>query len=173
MYPKYTPEDLGRHRAVVTLPYSVMSYKTTELYALGMPLFVPSIKFYSNYVDMGRGDHFGLGMDRTSTSNPYCSSDPKLEEKMRPKNNNQKSIHPYSPNVEIFEDVESENYWLQFADFYEWPHIQYFDDYHHLKKLITNTNFIEVHNAMKEELLIRRDTVVDAWCNIIKNVKKT
>ena len=183
MYPKYTPEDLGRHRAVITLPYSVMSYRTTELYALGMPLFAPSIKFYSNYFDMGgrepsnktvdfNSSWFGLGWDRTSTSHPYCSSDPKLEEKMRPKNNNQKSIHPYSPNVDIFEDAESENYWLQFADFYDWPHIQYFDDYKHLKKLIMDTNFLEVHNAMKQELLIRRDTVINAWCDIIKNVEK-
>ena len=181
IYPKYTPEKLGQHRAVITLPYSVMSYRTTELYALGMPLFVPSIKFYSNYNGLGNSltdlkstdNWLGLGWDRTSTSHPYCSADPKLESQMRPKPGSAKSIHPYSPNLDIFEDAESENYWLQFADFYDWPHIQYFDDYHHLKKLILNTNFTKVHNDMKEELIIKRDIVLDTWCNVIKNVEKS
>ena len=183
IYPNYTPEKLGRHRAVITLPYSVMSYRTTELYALGMPLFVPSIKFYSHYNGLGltkmdeesinfnsTDNWLGLGWDRTSTSHPYCSADPKLESKMRPTLDSLKSIHPYSPNLDIFEDAESENYWLQFADFYDWPHIQYFDDYDHLKKLISNTNFTKVHNEMKQELSIKQDIIQDTWCNIIKNV---
>jgi len=181
IYPKYTPEKLGRHRAVITLPYSVMSYRTTELYALGMPLFVPSIKFYSNYNGLGNNstdfkstdNWLGLGWDRTSTSHPYCSADSKLESQMRPKPSSTKSIHPYSPNLDIFEDAESENYWLQFADFYDWPHIQYFDDYHHLKNLMSNTNFTKVHNDMKQELRIKRNIVVDTWCNVIKNVEKS
>ena len=42
----YQPEDLAKHRAVITLPYSVMSYRTSELYALAIPLFVPSLKFF-------------------------------------------------------------------------------------------------------------------------------
>ena len=180
IYPKYTPEKLGQHRAVITLPYSVMSYRTTELYAMGMPIFAPSIKFYSNYNGLGAtksnfsstDNWLGLGWDRTMTTHPYCKSDPKLEEKMRPKSDSMKSIHPYSPNVDIFEDAESENYWLQFSDFYDWPYIQHFDDYNHLKKLIMNTNFTKVHNAMKRELMIKRDTVLDTWCKIIQNVKE-
>ena len=183
VYQKYTTEDLGRHRAVISLPYSVMSYRTTELYALGMPLFIPSIKFYMNYYDFNRrapgesadilkSGWFGLGWDRTSTSCPFCDSDPNLELEMRPSLNSSNSIHPYSPNVEILEDVESENYWLQFADFYDWPHIQYFDDYEHLKKLLLKANFDAIHEAMKQELLIRKQKVLSAWCDIIQRIDK-
>lgn len=178
LYKPYTPEDLGRHRAVITLPYSVMSYRHTELYALGIPLFAPSIKFYMGYfVPYQQKDQkasrrpggAGIGWDRTSTSHPYCRSDPMLEQKMRPKNNS-KSIHPYSPNVDMWEDVEAENYWLQFADFYDWPHIQYFDSYEHLKQLLLHTNFTSVHELMTQEHEIRRETVVREWCSIIKRI---
>jgi hypothetical protein len=171
VYTPYTPEALGRHQAIISLPYSVMSYRTTELYALGVPLFIPSIKFYMNYYNE-KYKRFGFGSDRTMTTPPYCKSNPELEHKTRPKIGSPNSIHPYSPNVEILEDVESENYWLQFADFYDWPHIQYFDDYEHLKKLLIETNFAAVHSAMKKELLIKKDKVVNAWCDIIRRVDK-
>ena len=55
----YQPEDLAKHRAVITLPYSVMSYRTSELYALAIPLFVPSLKFFrfvSNFCESNRKD---------------------------------------------------------------------------------------------------------------------
>ena len=189
LYQHYTPEDLGRHRAVVTLPYSVMSYRTTELYALGIPIFAPSIKFLMSYCDIRNKEglwsrfsgeksidmtksRFGLGWDRTSTSDPYCTNDPNLEQKMRPKANSSNSIHPYSPNIDILEDVESENYWLQFADFYDWPHIQHFDDYEHLKKLLLKTDFLSVHKNMKKELKIRENKVIKEWCDITRKIDK-
>ena len=55
----YQPEDLAKHRAVITLPYSVMSYRTSELYALAIPLFVPSLKFFRfvfNFCESNRND---------------------------------------------------------------------------------------------------------------------
>ena len=171
LYKQYTIEKLGRHRAVITLPYSVMSYRTSELYALGIPIFAPSIKFYMNYYNP-KLNFTGLGWDRTSTSHPYCSSDPKLEQKMRPELQSLKSIHPYSPNIDLTEDAESENYWLQFSDFYDWPHIQLFDDYAHLKKLLFHTNFKAVHEAMKKELSIRKTDVINRWCDIVQNIDK-
>ncbi len=48
LYPTYTLHDLVSHPAIIMLPYSVMSYKLTEFYALSIPIFVPSPKFYRN-----------------------------------------------------------------------------------------------------------------------------
>ena len=72
LYNFYTLQDLTCHPAVIMLPYSVMSYRLTELYALGIPLFIPSPKFYQNYYDPDT-KRYGIGHDRTSTSAPYCS----------------------------------------------------------------------------------------------------
>ena len=45
-YPKYSFQDLASNSAMVFPPYSVMSYKFTEFYQLGLPMFIPSFKFY-------------------------------------------------------------------------------------------------------------------------------
>jgi hypothetical protein len=82
LYPFYTIEDLVSHPAVIMLPYSVMSYRFTELYALAIPIFVPSPKFYLEYYDRST-KMFGIGWDRTSTKRPMCNTDSKLEEAMR------------------------------------------------------------------------------------------
>ena len=65
LYPTYTLQDLVSHRAIIMLPYSVMSYKLTEFYSLAIPLFAPSPKFFLN--------NNGIGADRTSVSNLYCN----------------------------------------------------------------------------------------------------
>ena len=83
LYPFYTTKELTKHPAIIFLPYSVMSYRFTELYALSIPIFVPSSKFFLEYYDPGT-HMFGLGWDRTSTKPPMCDKDPSLEEKMRP-----------------------------------------------------------------------------------------
>ena len=42
LYGVYKLNDLRRHRAAIVLPYAVMSFGLTELYALRVPLFAPS-----------------------------------------------------------------------------------------------------------------------------------
>ena len=41
-----------------------MSYRTSELYAMAVPIFVPSPIFYMSYQDP-HSKSFGLGKDRT------------------------------------------------------------------------------------------------------------
>ena len=158
LYKFYSTKDLVQHPAVISLPYSVMSFRTTELYSLGIPLFVPSPKFYLN---MG-----GMGHDRTSTTEPYCDKDPNLEAKMRPNIDLRFSAHPYSPNTEIGQDPEAELYWMQYADFYDWPHIQHFDSYEHLKELLVYADLKSIHESMMQEIALRRLQNTKSWCDI-------
>ena len=41
-------------------------------------------------------------------------------------------------------------YWIQFSDFYDWPHIQLFDDFQDLKRMILEADIQAIHNHMKE-----------------------
>ena len=68
------------------------------------------------------------------------------------------------------EDAEAESYWLQLADFYEWPHINYFDSYDDLKDVLLSARFESIHFAMKQELVIRKDIVMNQWCNIVQKI---
>ena len=164
-YRPYTPADLANHPAIIFLPYSVMSYRLTEVYNMAIPLFVPSPRFYLNYIQKGKR---GMGHDRTSTSEPYCHTDTKLELKMRP----EISVHGYSPNVDMVEDPESEMYWMQFADFYDWPYITYFDNYDHLKDLLENSDLKVIHENMKQEVALREQIVSQNWCDIAKRINE-
>ena len=170
VYKFYQPEDLANHPAIVSLPYSVMSYRTVELYTMGIPMFFPSIKFFMNFTDIGRNRN-GMGWDRTSTSTPYCNLDHQLEEKMRPVPQNGYSTHPYSPNLDYDQDPEAEMYWMQYADFNDWPYIQHFDNYQHLKELLLNSDLKEISRKMKEEVAIKKLKVTRTWCDIVTRLQ--
>ena len=140
-----------------------MSYRLTEVYNMAIPLFFPSPRFFLNYIQNGRR---GMGHDRTSTTEPYCHTDPELESKMRPNI----STYYYSPNLDMAEDPESEMYWMQYADFYDWPYIMYFDNYDHLKDLLIKTDLKTVHENMKIEVALREKIVSQSWCDITKRI---
>jgi hypothetical protein len=170
LYKYWTLEEITQHPAIIMLPYAVMSYKLTEFYAMGIPLFMPSPKFFRHYIDPENGQS-GLGHDRTSTTSPYCKQDPGLELKMRPSIDHGYSTHPYSPNVEFNQDIEAEMYWLQYADYYEWPHIQLFDNYEHLRDLLKSADLKEINRNMMEEVKIKKLRVTKAWCDIAERAR--
>ena len=49
-----------------------------------------------------------------------------------------------SPNLDLVDDSEAEMYWLQFSDFYEWPHIQLFDSLDHLKVVVLPITSVKI-----------------------------
>ena len=105
-----------KHRAVIYLPYAVMSYKITELYALNIPLFFPSMKYLQTIKD--------IGADRSILAYDWCGGGYRSigniqDSEMEP---HPCSTHPYSPNLWGSQHMEAEYYWMQFADFFEWPH---------------------------------------------------
>ena len=157
VYSHYEFSNLVHYPAIVYIPYSVMSYKLTEFYALGIPLFMPSMKFFHA--------HGGLGRDRTSVSRPYCSN-PNLDNEMKPHPN---SIHVYSPNSDS--DAESEYYWLQMSDFFYWPHITYFDSLSDLEKKLEQADLHAIHRYMTEELEKKRKFVSEKWCEVSQKIK--
>ena len=81
------------------------------------------------------------------------------------------SPHPYSPNLDYGEDVEAEMYWLQMSDFYDWPHIQHFDSYEHLKVMLAQANFQDIHMKMREEVELRGLELNRKWCDVIRQIK--
>ena len=150
LYPRYELSDLMNHRAAVYVAYSVMSYKFTELYSLALPLFMPSMKFYKNIR--------GFGNDRLF-----------LHKDLKP---HPSSIHPYSPNVAKEEDEESEYYWLQFSDFYQMPHVTYFDDFQDLEVKLNKADYNHIHKLMVAENKKRRRILLDNWRQATKVIQK-
>ena len=163
VYPRFEPANIAKHKAAVMLPHSVMSYMTTELYALGMPLFVPSMKYWKK---IG-----GIGEDRTIVGSPYGCGDTR-EFELTIANLTESSIHPYSPNVDFGIDPEAEMYWLQLADHFHWPHVQYFHDLNDLKYKLQQTNFDQVHSRMREEMRIKAQILESGFCTVVEQLHR-
>lgn len=160
LYPTYSLANLASHRAIVFFPYSVMSYKFTELYSLSIPLFLPSMQLM-------RAKRF-VNLDRTSLSHLYCNL-PNLDQVMLAHPN---SPHPYSPNVEADIDKEAEAYWMQLSDFYVLPHITYFNNYADLGRKLETADFNEIHLLMLKENELRKNELIDNWCQVSHKVQK-
>ena len=159
LYPRYQLSDLVKHRAVVYMPHSVMGYAMTELYSLALPLFMPSMKFMQTIKP--------LGADRSSLSALYCKN-PKLDKDIKP---HPCSLHPYSPNVEAKDDPEAEYYWMQFADFFQWPHVVHFDDFKDLERKLEAADFNNIHKLMVGTLEQRKGELVRNWCKVINSIQ--
>ena len=158
LYKHYSMKNLLDHRALVYIPYSVMSYKMCEFYALGVPLFVPSVNFFMK-------EH-NFGPDRPSISKYYCEK-PSLEEIIPA---HPTSTHPYSPDLDGSIDMEAECYWLQMSDFYQWPHITHFDNMSDLERKLETADFGRIHRLMRAEAERKKAAIEDAWCKALKNV---
>ena len=159
LYKWYSFSDLVHHRAIIFLPYAVMTYKLTEFYTMGIPLFIPSMKYFQTIKP--------FGPDRTILSGIFCGGRGTLRDKqMIP---HPSSIHPYSPNAM---DKESEFYWLQLADFVQWPHITYFDDFKDLEQKLLTADFDKIHKMMVEETKRKKKELENNWCKVFKKIDK-
>ena len=161
LYKFYSFSDLVKHRAVVFLAYATMTYKLSELYTMGIPLFLPSMNYYRNIKP--------FGPDRTILAKEqWCglAKGPLKDSEMIPHPN---SIHPYSPNAV---DKESEFYWLQLADFVQWPHITYFDDFKDLEEKLLMADFNKIHKLMVKENKRKRRELENNWCKVFKKMQK-
>ena len=154
LYKRWDITQLAAHRAIIYMPYSVMSYKFTELYAMSIPLFVPSLKYFNEYASFGADRACN---DVTGT----------LDIKMKRHPN---SSHPYSPNVVKETDMEAEMYWLQFSDFYIWPHVTQFDSVDDLAVKINNANMLLIHQSMVIANIKRRKATEATLCSIMQRI---
>jgi hypothetical protein len=62
-------------------------------------------------------------------------------------------------------------YWMQMSDFYDWPHIQVYDDFDDLKRKLLNADFQSIHKKMREEHEIRGLQLNRKWCDVIEKIR--
>ncbi|CAM4838225.1 unnamed protein product [Rotaria magnacalcarata] len=158
LYGHYHLQQIADHRAVVLLPYAVLSYGITELYALGIPMFVPTIDFIVE---------LNLVIDRTLIDKFYCGRSLKFDDMPKQHTN---SHHPFSPEDII--SPEAIHYWLQFADYYQLPYIQTFSSWTNLIEKLSTTNFKTVHDNMHDENVRRKVELTKKWKSVFAKIDR-
>lgn len=158
---------LGNHRAVVVLPYAVLTVAISELYAMGLPMFVPSLELIASLRRNGSVDYVyaydrvisrppGLNSHNTEFL-PCCAGCPLSFTNVSLPTQHPRSSHPFSPEDD---SVEARRYWLQFADYYRWPHVTQFSSFADLATKLRASNLTKTHQRMmaynKERLQVCR-----------------
>eukprot|EP00698_Gefionella_okellyi_P007975 TRINITY_DN1954_c0_g1_i1.p1 TRINITY_DN1954_c0_g1~~TRINITY_DN1954_c0_g1_i1.p1 ORF type:complete len:365 (+),score=43.45 TRINITY_DN1954_c0_g1_i1:541-1635(+) len=138
LYARYQFSDLAAHPAVVVVPYQVSLISLIEYYAMGLPLFVPSRKLLKNW-HLEQGVLTELTWDRVRQGKPAAGSP-------LPKHPRCTLNENFDPNNEL--DPNSLDFWLQFADFYQWPHIQTWSSFEELVNKLSSVDLGDVSRRM-------------------------
>jgi hypothetical protein len=153
MYKRYTFQQLANHRAAILIPYAVHSYGMTELYALGVPLFVPAPEFLYSLKSM---------VDFQHKADFYCGG------RSSPPARHPKSLHELNPESS---EKSSFMYWIKYADFYRWPHITYFSSITELTQKLKSADFLAIHNKMILENEFRFERSQGAYRDLLSKIK--
>lgn len=150
----YTLQALADHRAMVLLPYAVLTYGLTELYALEVPIFVPT---------PGLLVELGTMVDTKLSDGPYCGG------KLKPQPPHPSNVHPYSPEDR---SPAALRYWFRVADYYQSPHVTQFSSWKDLVAKLDATNFDQVHRLMAAENLRREADLKARWREVLARVQR-
>jgi len=153
LYLHYTLNNLANHKAIVIFPYAVMSYSIIDFYISKLQIFVPSISMLTKRKNVA---------DRTINS--YWNT------KEKHINKSINSNHFYDPNSNEDKDYD---YWLQFADYYEWPFVTVFESWFDLIQKLENMDLMKISKKMEEFNKIREADLLTNWCKIIERINKS
>jgi hypothetical protein len=138
LYERYEFSDLAAHPAVVLVPYQTSIMTVFELYRMQIPMFAPSPELLVSW----HVQH-NLLYQRTWSGvhrNPVTRS-------VLPRHPNSTSlVADWDPNNDFSKEAILS--WLQFSDFYQWPHIATFDSWEQLVVLLQRSDLARVSSSM-------------------------
>ncbi|CAF3644643.1 unnamed protein product [Rotaria sp. Silwood1] len=127
--------QLAQHPGIIYIPYQVSVMSLFEHYRMNIPLFFPSLdlltEWHYTYRVVNERTWDGISGNIKNASKISGVLGPDIPD----------------PNNEF--DRDAIRYWLKFADFYQWPHIIYFNSTDELVTKLKTTNLIEVSENMK------------------------
>ena len=136
LYPKYEYTDIAKHPAIVIVPYANSVMSVIEYYRMGIPIFAPSLELLTEW----QVQHLILDELSWACIHGRCSG-PSLGQP-----HERSPHHGTDPNN--LTDYDSMLHWLQFADFYNWPAVQYYDNWEDLFQKIILADLDRIHTTM-------------------------
>ena len=156
LYNRFELQNLVAHRAVVLFPYVAhSSFGIVEIYALGIPIFVPSPEFLLQ---------LGIVNDRLMTSTDYCGPGAWFAPR------HPQSLHAPNPESAAAEDFL---YWLRLAEYYQLPHITTFSSFADLgAKLDAAGDFVALRATIARSLEAWEAQLKQDWRAVIARIPK-
>jgi len=152
----YEYTELASHPGVIYVPYQVSLMSLFEQYRMNIPLFFPSIDLLTEWhytyrvIDERTWDSVYKHPSNTSKIPGVLGADIP------------------DPNNEF--DRNAIRYWLQFSDFYQWPHIIYFKSIDDLVIKLTTTDLMQVSQNMKIYNTDLKRKLFEQWHSILRRI---
>ena len=156
LYGRFELQHLVQHRAAVLFPYTAhSSFGIAEIYALGIPVFVPSAEFLQQ---------LGIVDDRLMTSPDYCGPGAWFAPR------HPQSLHAPNPESAASGDAL---YWLRLAEYYQLPHVTAFSSFEDLAaKLDAAGDFAALRAAIAARLEEWERELEADWRAVIARIPK-
>jgi len=151
------------HPAVIHIPYQVSVMSFFEQYRMGIPIFVPSLQLLTRwqmrYLMVGEKG-WKFFQKSLVSRHPNATSG---------------NAH-YRAGVPYWDPNDDDSYgaiahWLNYADYYNFPHIILFDSWEELADKLESTDFRAVSEAMHEYSKYLEAYVISQWKKIFKRVR--
>jgi hypothetical protein len=162
VYPgHYSYAHIARHPAILHLPYQVSIMSFFEHYRMCIPILAPSLQLLTEW-------HMKYHMVSERTWDMALHS-VVARKSVLPRHAN--STVWYDPNNE--HDSDAVMYWLQFADFYSFPHVILFDSWAHLAAKLESVDFAEVSSKMCEYNAKELTRIAAQWEEVLGKVQQS
>lgn len=155
LYPTFTYADIASHMAILIIPYQISIMSIMEYYRMGIPLFVPSIKLLVKW----QLKHLVLDELSWNCVHKKCTSMSSIQP-------HPSSKHGISDPNNILNETEL-FHWLQYADFYQWPCIHYFDGWIDLIQMLNAIDFERTHRCMMAFNWKQTNDIKRGWRDVI------
>ncbi|CAH1799032.1 unnamed protein product [Owenia fusiformis] len=157
LYGHYKYSDLASHQGIVHVPYQVSVMSLFEQYRMNIPLFYPSLDLLASW----------QLTDNVLNERTWSSVFGSIPDK---------SVIPgvldNVPDPNNDKNLEAIKYWLKFSDFYQWPHIVYFDSYKNLIEKLKSTDLRKVSDGMRKYNEKVKTDLTDRWQSILQKTRK-
>lgn len=143
----YELEQLAEYRAAIFVPYHKSTMQMLEVYQMGLPMFFPSLDFL------------------TSLELRFSMMALRVLWREIPNSSVENSFN-FDPTSR--DDESSVRFWLQFADFYQLPHIQYYGSWTQLAEILRQCDTTLVSRLMLLHNKQRLFASASAWSHILE-----
>ncbi|CAF1093636.1 unnamed protein product [Rotaria sordida] len=158
IYRNYKYSDLTNHPAIIHIPYQVSIMSLFEQYRMNIPLLAPSLDLLTKW-------HYEYGVVNEKTWDQTLHG-------IRSNSSRIKGVLTNVPDPNNDLDRISIRYWLNFSDFYQWPHIIYYESIDDLIEKLISTDFRMISEKMKIYNKQVGKTVLKKWQHILNNIKQ-
>lgn len=153
---KYSWKNLYNYSSIIHYPYNISTMSIFEQYCANVPLFFPSKNCLLNSIKNGIG-----GLSEISFRQVYGFKPGSTLEKGKLDPNN-------------YDNLETLEKWLNYADFYQLKNIQYYDDLYDINQIPfkTKEELQKISNEMKKENEKRKEMIYNSWKEVLNEFER-